>query len=531
VPPYTAVSLGAALPDNLRTLGKLQRGDMLAAADGGGRLVRKTNWITQKHNSSKTHDAALFAQIEEVLSQAEFAADSDIYPEHQVQEYRSLYAKAVKGLETLLQTYRSKGSKETDLIDRLTLVLVEHVATIEKNSTGPEAVNSLMAVAKQTIKYVQDCRIRSENNIVGCSYYGRELDGYLLMLLVRGASNVQGFGNITVRDLKTVLLDISRRPISRNEKRRLLATTLSSLFDSGDWLRHLHTMQGRDYYMTYTAAWTARGLVRNPLRNERDRHKATRRALRTRLGNCGEKTNVAATHLIEATRGAIGICRVHGKEYDHAWVLISRHKQQLIDGCRALAANGRGKQLLPRDTVVVDGWTKDWWGLRDWFNPLGNPRQLGVRCKIRSEIADNGLEVDEEVHWPPALGNSYFRLRYAHLTQMDEALLGPHFTWATYQAAVTKLKQYRATLSQVISPITLHQLVDNPDIDAVEEALSASERSSRTISQELRSLHTYRKAEGPAQAHASAGGHRSSTLDGHASVGSHHASFRSNASS
>jgi hypothetical protein len=530
MPPSPAVSRGPALADNLKTLGKMQRGDMLAKADTSGRLVRKTNWLTQKHNSSRTHDADLFAEIKEILTATESKIEeNDQNPEN---EFTTLYVNAIKGLETLLQTYRSKGSKETDLIDQLTLVLVEHVANIEKNSTGPQEVDSLMAVAKQTVKYVQDCRIRSTNNNfmrsggIGWSYYDRAWDEYLLVLLVRGSSDIKGFGNRTARDLKTVLLDISRRPISRNEKRRLLATELNGFFKSDDWLNHLRTMQGPGW-KTYTRAWTERGVLISPVRNERERHKRARRALRTRFGNCGEKTAVAATHLAEATRGTIGICRVGGKQYDHGWVLISRHKQQLIDGCRELAKNGRGKGLLPRDTVVVDGWTKDWWGLRDWFNPLGNTRQLAVRRKIRAEIADHGLEVDEEVNWPPFPENSYFRLRYAHLTQMNESLLGPHVTWATYQAAVTKLKQYRATLSQVISPITLHQLVDNPDFDAVEDLMSEQSGITQQIQQEIVSYRRQHHSQLSQAGHTSFTGRNSLMPSEQSSVAAHHSSFRS----
>jgi hypothetical protein len=525
MPPSPAVSRGPALADNLKTLGKMQRGDMLAKADTAGRLVRKTNWLTQKHNSSRTHDADLFAEIKGVLAAAESKIDNDQNPED---EFTTLYVNAIKGLETLLQTYRSKGSKETDLIDQLTLVLVEHVANIEKNTTGPQGVNSLMAVAKQTIQYVQDCRIRSINNIWGRSYYGRRfcynaLDDLILTLLVRGSANVKGAQNITARDLKTVLLDISRRPISRDEKRLLLATTLSSLFCSNDWFIHLHTMTVSDY-MEFPKAWAAQGKQSNP---ERTRHKSTRRALRTRLGNCEEKACVAATHLVETTKGEIGICRVAGKKYDHAWVLISRHRQQLFDGCQALAAEGRGKQLLPRDTVVVDGWTKDWWGLRDWFNPLCNPRQLTVRRRIKKEIADNGLRFNEWVKWPPAPENSYFRLRYAHLTQMNQNLLGPHVTWATYQAAVTKLKQYRATLSQVISPITLHQLVDNPDFDAVEDLMSEQSGITQQIQQEIVSYRRQHHSQLSQAGHASFTGRNSLMPSEQSSVAAHHSSFRS----
>ena len=530
MPPSPAVSRGPALADNLKTLGKMQRGDMLAKADTSGRLVRKTNWLTQKHNSSRTHDADLFAEIKEILTATESKIEeNDQNPEN---EFTTLYVNAIKGLETLLQTYRSKGSKETDLIDQLTLVLVEHVANIEKNTTGPQGVNSLMAVAKQTIQYVQDCRIRSTNNNllrsggIGWSYYDKEWDKYLLSLLVRGSSDVNGGGSRTARELKTVVLDISRRPISRNEKRQLLATTLNTMFGSDGGFQHLRPMYDTGY-IDFFDEWMDRGLVPGRPLHEKERHKLARRAMRTRFGNCQEKTAVAATHLVEATRGEIGICRVAGTQYDHAWVLISRHKKQLIGGCLALAKNGRGKRLLPRDTVVVDGWTKDWWGLRNWFNPLGNARQLAVRQSIRNEIADNGIQFREIVSWPPFAENSYFRLRYAHLTRMDEALLGPGFTWATYQAAVNKLKQYRASLSQVLSQNALQQCIDNPDIDAVEEIMIAQPRMTQQIEQELSSYRGSHLSQLSQAGHASFTGRNSLMPSEQSSVAAHHSSFRS----
>jgi len=530
MPPSPAVSIGPAIADNLKTLGKMQRGDMLAKADTSGRLVRKTNWLTQKHNSSRTHDADLFAEIKAVLTAAESKIENDQNPEN---EFTTLYVNAIKGLETLLQTYRSKGSKETDLIDQLTLVLVEHVANIEKNTTGPQGVNSLMAVAKQTIKYVQDCRIRSTNNNflksggIGWDYYDKTWDCYLLVLLVRGSSGVKVGNDKTLRDLKTLLIDISRRPISRNEKRRILAAALNSWFGSDGGLQHLRTIRYGTNYKDFQTEWTERNVPKGSWLREKERHKLARRALRTRFGNCGEKTAVTATHLVEATRGAIGICRVGGKEYDHDWVLISRQKKELIQGCEQLAENGRGKQLLPRDTVVVDGWTKDWWGLRDWFNPLGNTRQLAVRQSIRKEIANNGLFIHEFVRWPPAPENSYFRLRYAHLTQMNPDLLGPDFTWAKYQDAVNKLKQYRATLSQVLSQNTLHQLIDHPDIDSVEEIMSEQSRMTQQIEQELASYGRQHRSQRSQAGHASFTGRNSLMPSEQSSVAAHHSSFRS----
>jgi hypothetical protein len=77
------------------------------------------------------------------------------------------------------------------------------------------------------------------------------------------------------------------------------------------------------------------------------------------------------------------------------------------------------KDLFPRDTVVVDGWTEDCWGLRDWFNGVGNPRQLNVRRRVRSSAENGQIELLEIVEWPPGGENSNFRLRFAHMAEWN----------------------------------------------------------------------------------------------------------------
>jgi len=62
---------------NLTILGKLERGDMLAVAGDDGKLVRKTNWLTQAKNNSKTRGEELFTQISSVLDTAENKIDAN----------------------------------------------------------------------------------------------------------------------------------------------------------------------------------------------------------------------------------------------------------------------------------------------------------------------------------------------------------------------------------------------------------------------------------------------------------------------
>ena len=187
---------------NLTILGKLDRGNMLAVASNDGKLVRKTNWLTKAANKNKTHDDELFNQIEAVLAFAETKIDENPDENH---ELIKQYVQANKGLEILLSTYKSKGSKETYLIDKLTLLLAHHVVNFETNNAKVEPNNQkLKKFAEQAIQFVNDCRIRSVNNVMrggwGNSYFGEKYDRVLFGLLVRGASSME-FGNLNYYDV------------------------------------------------------------------------------------------------------------------------------------------------------------------------------------------------------------------------------------------------------------------------------------------------------------------------------------------
>jgi hypothetical protein len=534
----TAVSAGPALLENLKTLGKMQRGDMLTVAGANGRFERKTNWLTQRHNTDRTHDITLFDQIDEVLASAEEATADDPGDNQQVEELRSNYIKAVRGLDTLLQNYRSKGSKEMDLIDRLTVVLVDHAKHIEEaTAQAVQDVDGLKKTAWRSIKYVNDCRIRSTNNMFGVSYFGQEIDQYIMRLLVRGFSGNEfpGSGRTVGKDLKTLIAVLIRQPISRREKQRLLAATLQEWFgDDRQPPVHLQRIVKHNYDqklgrvrgVEYGFEDKHRAVTRVAVL-EKWRFKSVRRAIRNRFGNCGEKADVAATHLVESTKGKIGICIVSGKGYDHTWVLISRSRDELVQGCMLLAkGRANGKKSLPRDTVVVDGWTHDVWKLRDWYNmdSVPNPRQVKVRASIRREIANNGLTLIADVKWPPHADSGYFRLRYAHLAKLDPALLGPQFTWQLYHSAASKLKACAAQLSQILSPAIVGQCLLEQDIDKIEEHLSGGLQATTRIRSQLKSHRSIRSSEISAFSHQSSsyrvslGGGRSSSHFAHSST-------------
>lgn len=498
---------------NLGALGKLERGDMLAKAGSDGKLVRKTNWLTQATNKSKTHDDDLFKQIEEVLNFAETKIDVD--PEGQAPLIKQ-YIQANKGLEILLSTYRSKGSKETYLIDKLTLLLANHAVNYEtKNRDADPNIQTLKKHAEQAIKFVNDCRIRSVNNNLGNSYFGNKFDKALFSLLVRGASNIRLGINFTTKDLKTAVAAIVRMPVSRSKKKELLADALNQMSsptqkhrDLGlDWLtaKYDGDRTGRVFWPTYK---TVDGELRKQIKlreksplpkppytnfEEAVRIKITKRTIRNRLGNCWDKACVAATHLIENTKGKIAIARVNGSVYDHAWVLISKNKRELLDAIETCEEKGRSrnnnyKKIFPKDTWVVDGWTRDWWELRAWFNSACNARQILVRHRIRKAICDGNIVLAEDVTWPPQPTMAWFRLRFAHLAALDWDMVKDleGMKWQDFQNAITILKNCRNELTQIFENNLVQDVIDNQNIDSLVGEISEAHNSARPVSAEIK---------------------------------------------
>ena len=475
---------------NLTILGKLDRGNMLAVASNDGKLVRKTNWLTKAANKNKTHDDELFRQIEDVLAFAETKIDEN--PDENLELIKQ-YVQANKGLEILLSTYKSKGSKETYLIDKLTLLLAHHVMNFETNNAKVSLNNQkLKKFAEQAIQFVNDCRIRSVNNVMrggwGNSYFGEKYDRVLFRLLVRGFSPLSGDlipAQSTAKDLKTILASIVRMPISRNDKKDMLAIKLNELMNDRDrlgnkalgikWLtgvKHGISLYPDDKLESFS-------LKNHTNSAEYMRIKFAKRAIRYRLGNCFEKSCVAATHLIENTKGSIGIVRVSGHSYmknragyDHAWVLMSNYSKDLIDACFACKGqSGNYKNKFPKDTWVVDGWTRDWWQLRSWTNSKCNLRQLAVRIKIRRAIKSGRIALNEIVTWPPQSTLAWFRIRFAHLAALDWDMLvdknKEDITFSDFRKAVEFLKFMRGDLAQIFPSNLVQEVIDNADVEAL----------------------------------------------------------------
>ncbi len=445
------VTAGNNLQANLIIFGKLERGDMLAVAGDDGKLVRKTNWLTQATNKNETRGKELFTQIKDVLDSAVTKMEEDDYEVNNV--LIKQYVKANKGLEILLSTYKSKGSKETELIGNLSLVLVQHMKNFQTHNILAPEKQDLKKYAEQAIQFVNDCRIRSVNNIFGNSYFGEE-DTRLLTQIVRVANvkpttSTNKKINHAHKNLKAIMATIIKMPCSRREKKVILLRELQNFINGckPKDIENLHNVHATEKYH----------IEKQP---EAYRIKMVKNAIRHRLGNCGEKARVVATHLVENTEGKIGIVIVSGAPiapggtyYDHAWVLISKEREKLEEACKKLETpeNGNYKHLFPHDTWVVDGWTRDWWQLRAWTNSMCNPRQLGVRMSIRKAIISGKFVSDEIVTWPPKYPNAGFRLRFAHMGSLNLAVLNENnnlnITMADWHQAVQVLQSMKSELN------------------------------------------------------------------------------------
>jgi hypothetical protein len=143
-------------------------------------------------------------------------------------------------------------------------------------------------------------------------------------------------------------------------------------------------------------------------RKDEARIRNCRRVVKTRHGNCGEKSAVCATWLLENRGGNENILWVQGNPfYDHAWVVFD-HDAPYWDGVIA---------HLSSHAVVVDGWTGDYYQAKHphkfWHGGLANFFQITVRNNILN--ASGNISIMEHVKprdWATSFSPS-FRLEYA----------------------------------------------------------------------------------------------------------------------
>ena len=422
---------------NLEILSKLSNGDMLAAADKDGLFKRKTNLLTQSFRHANTHDKELMKEIQEVLSRA-------APPEHDPPHH--MLNSALKGLATLASTYQSKGAKEWENFSHLSEIIVMFNQFLDI----PQSTE-LKNLAKNALRFLNNCRIRSVNNNRklgwGNSYFSKDLDWLIFYAFVRAETKGQG------EFLRQEVLKIMRSDVSRSTKKEKLVAVFSSFglrdnkkspnkglgrYNLNEFANVNWKIEGKK--SLWKSLWKGNKSFWDPgLRIEPDKERIllARRAIMMRFGNCLDKSCIIATHIAEATAGNSkkpGIALVEGDPYNHAWVFISNDRNKLenaLGGYPKARAKPQPKQgfkgkLLrinqftdyPKDTIVVDGRTRDTWTLRDYFNKPANLRQVGVRSKIRDAVTEGGLTLTEMVRWPPPPvfeGEPQFRLAFAHI--------------------------------------------------------------------------------------------------------------------
>lgn len=157
---------------------------------------------------------------------------------------------------------------------------------------------------------------------------------------------------------------------------------------------------------------------------DESRIRACRKAIKFGHGNCGEKSAIVATYLVEKLGNSKSILwACSNPTYDHAFVLLA-DQNRLTE----LHLKHRFFSDWDESTVVVDGWTSDYYAFKHPFNPLkagsiANPFQAYVRRKLHN-LTIGSISCMEEVHnnWPPQF-DPHFRLATAHLSKHDPARL------------------------------------------------------------------------------------------------------------
>jgi hypothetical protein len=157
-------------------------------------------------------------------------------------------------------------------------------------------------------------------------------------------------------------------------------------------------------------AFTWRARTESP---DEKRIRSVRKAIKFRHGNCGEKSAIAATWVLEETENAKKVFWVSAANWDHAWAVLG--DPGLLD---ANMVATRHIDNWPESTVIVDGWTGDYYPARHHINvfkggKFPNPFQTHVRRKVYESARQ--INVKEDCQWPPKFAPA-FRLDVAEET-------------------------------------------------------------------------------------------------------------------
>jgi hypothetical protein len=189
----------------------------------------------------------------------------------------------------------------------------------------------------------------------------------------------------TNRALRGKALEILRSMKTKEEKRMLLKKLMDEINYDGD----------------------LGGLGNITITHYRDesRIKSVKAAVKLKHGNCGEKSAIAATYLLEKFKNTKCIFWVESKIWDHAWCILANEMTM-----SNWQIEGHAYSTWDDSAVVVDGWTGDYYPVKHPYSLIhgasaGNPFQLVIRRKVQQ--ASKHLQVNERLKWPPMFEPSF----------------------------------------------------------------------------------------------------------------------------
>jgi hypothetical protein len=285
-----------------------------------------------------------------------------------------------------------------------------------------------MRLAKRAIKYVDSLDITSINVPFRItSYYKSPLsdfDMFMLLYMRQESSTDAGIveqhakkelqyykGPLTEKDKKEIIAIESPGVLAKlsgaKEVKKQIMAILRGGGGSSAKKKKLKELMEKSKFdkNTFDFTW----FTTRTDADDENRIRTVRKAIKYRHGNCGEKSAVATTWLLEQTQNTKKIFWVAAENWDHAWGLMGS-----LGTFSWAMVTGRKYDDWPEDVVVIDGWTSDWYPIKHPYNPVkgtaANPFQLYVRKKVQQ--AEKAIRVQEELDWPPEFAPK-FRLAVA----------------------------------------------------------------------------------------------------------------------
>lgn len=285
-----------------------------------------------------------------------------------------------------------------------------------------------LRLAKQAIKYVDSLDITSINVPFRITSYHKsplsDFDMFMLCYMRQEsstlpgvidhhtASQVKGYEDHLKRKLDTgerewVKEKVTGQITDAKAVKKQIMAIIHGGGNSGSKKKKLKELMEKTKFdkNTFDLTW----FVRRTDAPDENRIRSVRKAIKYRHGNCGEKSAIATTWLLEQTQNTKKIFWVCAKNWDHAWGLMGE-----LGTFSWAMVTGQKYDKWPEDVVVIDGWTSDWYPIKHPYNPVkgtaANPFQLYVRKKVQE--AQKAIIVQEELDWPPEFAPK-FRLAVA----------------------------------------------------------------------------------------------------------------------